>query len=89
MADVNHDGLPDLVTANFRSNDVSVLLGRGDGTFAPQQRVAVGPGPQSVAVADLNGDLTPDLAITDLGFAAVTVLLGRGDGTFVKLQLSR
>jgi hypothetical protein len=29
VADLNHDGLPDLVTANFFSNDVSVLLGRG------------------------------------------------------------
>ena len=33
VADVNGDGRPDLVTANRGSDDVSVLLGRGDGTF--------------------------------------------------------
>ena len=30
VADLNGDGAPDLVTANFLSDDVSVLLGAGD-----------------------------------------------------------
>ena len=34
-ADFNHDGNPDLATANSGSNDVSILLGNGSGTFAP------------------------------------------------------
>ncbi|WP_020476078.1 beta strand repeat-containing protein [Zavarzinella formosa] len=34
VGDVNGDGKPDLVTANFNDNTVSVLLGNGDGTFA-------------------------------------------------------
>lgn len=34
VADVNKDGVRDVVTANQDSNNVSVLLGRGDGTFA-------------------------------------------------------
>jgi hypothetical protein len=33
LADVNHDGRLDLVTANATSNTVSVLLGNGDGSF--------------------------------------------------------
>jgi len=37
VVDVNHDGVPDLVTANPGSNDVSVLLGRGDGSFVRLQ----------------------------------------------------
>ena len=82
VADLNHDGLPDLVTTNANSNDVSVLLGHGDGTFAAPQRVTVGIFPQSVAVADLNHDGLPDLVTANAGSNDVSVLLGRGDGTF-------
>ena len=32
--DFNGDGITDLATANFNSDDVSVLVGNGDGTFA-------------------------------------------------------
>jgi hypothetical protein len=33
VADVNGDGIPDLIVANQLDNTVSVLLGNGDGTF--------------------------------------------------------
>ena len=33
VADLNGDGKPDLVVANYGDNNVSVLLGNGDGTF--------------------------------------------------------
>jgi hypothetical protein len=35
VADVNGDGIPDIVTANYRGNDASVLLGSGTGSFVP------------------------------------------------------
>ena len=94
VADLNHDGIPDLVTANTGSDDVSVLVGRGNGTFAAEQSVAVGVRPVAVAVADLNHDGIPDLVTANAGVitgvgpdvtsvnADVSVLLGRGDGTF-------
>jgi hypothetical protein len=50
VGDFNGDGQPDLVVANQASNDVSVLLGNGDGTFGAQARFASGVGPDSVAV---------------------------------------
>ena len=53
VADLDGDGAPDLVTANAYSDDVSVLLGNGDGSFQAQQRFAAGPWPcwpSSVAV---------------------------------------
>ena len=61
IGDVNGDGRPDLVTANYEPGDVSVLLGNGDGTFRPQARFAAGSGPYSVAIGDVNGDGRPDL----------------------------
>jgi len=84
VADVNGDGRADIVTANAESNDVTVLLGNGDGSFAPVpgSPFAVGEGPQSVAVADVNGDGVPDIVTANAGSNDVTVLLGNGDGSF-------
>jgi hypothetical protein len=85
-ADLNGDGILDLATADFSDNDVSVLLGRGDGTFAPAQHFAVGSGPLSVIAGDFNGDGVPDLAVANFHSGSnsgdVSVLLGNGDGTF-------
>jgi FG-GAP-like repeat len=60
-ADVNGDGRPDLVSANYLDNTVSVLLGNGDGSFQRARIYNVGSDPASVAVADVNGDGRPDL----------------------------
>jgi hypothetical protein len=85
-ADLNGDGRPDLAVADSQSNDVSVLLGNGDGTFAPAPGspipMGLGSGPFAVATGDLNGDAKPDLVVTNTGFNSASVLFGNGDGTF-------
>src|SRR5262249_19116629 len=85
-ADVNGDGLRDLVTANKSTNDVSVLLGVSDGRFQAPQHFMVGRAPAAVAIADLNGDGRDDLIIANEGSNTVSVLIGNGDGTFHKQQ---
>ncbi len=91
VSDLNDDGVPDIVTANQGrflgpDDDVSVLLGNGDGTFQPEQRFAVGDRPRSVAVADLNANGAPDLVTANENSDDVSVLLGNGDGTFEAAQ---
>ena len=80
--DFNGDGKMDLAAQNFGSNSVSVLLGKGDGTFHPKQDVPVGSGPTAVIGANLNDDGNVDLAVTNQVSRSVSVLLGQGDGTF-------
>src|SRR5262249_47256632 len=43
--DLDNDGRADLVMANEGSDDLSILLGRSDGTFAPEVRLPAGPAP--------------------------------------------
>src|SRR5215471_12831102 len=49
VGDFNGDGVQDLAVANFNSNNVSVLLGNGDGTFQAAVNFGVGNFPASVA----------------------------------------
>jgi hypothetical protein len=80
--DFNGDGRTDLATANEGSNDVSVLLGNGNGTFQHQVTYAVGSYPVGLVAGDFNGDGRTDLATANRGDDDVSVLLGNGDGTF-------
>ena len=78
MADLNADTVPDLVTANASTgDDVSVLLGHGDGTFEAATAFAAGDGPFSVFVADLNADTVPDLVTANIRSDDVSVFLGQ------------
>ncbi len=78
---------PDLAVANAFSDDVSVLLNQGDGTFAAAVAYVAGDSPRSVAIGDLDGVNGPDLAVAIPGdfpgfIDDVSVLLNQGDGTF-------
>jgi hypothetical protein len=80
--DFDGNGHPDLVVVNQLSDDVSVLLGNGDGTFVLETRFGVGGFPTGVAIGDFNGDGRQDLAVANQRTGDVSVLLGNGDGTF-------
>ena len=85
LADLRHDGKLDAIVTNYDSGDVSVLLGRGDGTFDPQRRFDATIHPFDVTVGDLTGNGIPDLVVCSSdasGKSTIAVLLGRGDGTF-------
>jgi hypothetical protein len=83
VADLNGDGKPDLVVANW--DGVRVLLGNGDGSFRAPVYYVVGFFPWSVAVGDFKGDGKLDLVTANQApDDSVSVLLGNGDRTFQK-----
>jgi len=80
-ADLNGDGQADLVLGGVGSSGITVLLGKGDGTFsalAPLSQAGEAP----PVLADVNNDGNPDLVFGAAGTSYLTVLLGNGDGTF-------
>jgi FG-GAP-like repeat/FG-GAP repeat len=85
VGDFNGDGRLDLALSNYniaRGNSVTVLLGKGDGTFRKYVTYQTGSAPEYVATADLNGDGILDLVTANEVADTVSVLLGKGDGTF-------
>jgi hypothetical protein len=85
--DLNHDGHPDMVSANTSdpNNTVAIQLGNGDGTFGPvvNYRTNAAFLLRDVDVGDINGDGNQDIVVAAGNNApVVSVLLGNGDGTF-------
>jgi hypothetical protein len=76
--DVNGDGHADLLVLNRAGENVSLLLGNGDGTFQPALQFPVGAPSRAFAVGRIDGDTLDDVVIVDAGFFDdnVTVLLG-------------
>jgi len=88
LGDLNGDHKLDIVVVNNGYGDggwsVSVLLGKGDGTFANQVIYDSGFVPTKVVLGDLNGDGKLDIIMSNAAENPASVLLGVGDGTFAE-----
>ena len=84
VADMNHDGNPDLVVANHQSPFLRVFLGDGRGGFrlAPGSPIDVhsNPHPHGVVAGDFNSDGKPDAVTDSWGNNQIELLLGDGSG---------
>lgn len=90
VGDFNGDDVLDLAVANAVAdqymNNVSILLGNGEGMFGPGQNFRSEGSPESITAADFDGDSVPDLAIANQISNQVSIFLGAGDGTFLRVQ---
>ena len=85
IANFNGDAWPDVVAANFYSDNISVLLGTGGGAFANAVNYPAGDAPFAIAVADFNGDAHPDVLVShalEFSVNKLAILLNNGNGTF-------
>jgi hypothetical protein len=77
-ADINHDGIPDLLVADGTTTTrdssgastqtaqgIAVLLGKGDGTFGAPAHFPTTHSASFICVADVNGDGHPDALTAD------------------------
>jgi len=80
--DFNGDGHLDLALADFQNNEVAVINGNGDGTFANAVDYPAGKQPAGIAVGDFNGDGYPDLVVSNQASSNIQVLLNGGTGQF-------
>jgi len=89
VADFNGDGKLDLVIGNQSGastpGSVSILMGKGDGTFSATVSYNVGLTPLSMVSTDFNGDGKADLAVLDTSREGagdtLYIFLGNADGT--------
>ena len=97
VADINGDGIPDIIVANenlfLPNGSVAVFIGTGGGKFKPAVTYSSGGyAAVELSIDDMNGDGNPDVVVADCGpvdgcylgtIGQIGVLLGNGDGTFL------
>jgi hypothetical protein len=92
VGDFNQDGIPDLAVIN-EQGEITIFLGKGDGTFNAMPSNVPGTWGNIAAVGDFNGDGILDLLVAgstpfEMGGSepagSLTILAGKGDGTFTQ-----
>jgi streptogramin lyase len=85
VGDFNSDNQLDIASANWNNNNVGILLGYGNGTFAATMTYSTGTGslPNCISVGDFNNDNISDIAVANSGTNNIVVLFGFGDGSFL------
>jgi len=82
IGDINGDNKPDLVTGNYDSGNISVLMGKeGERVFESAQNFGVGEHPAAVVIVDINGDGKLDIITANAEKNAISILLGTGNMT--------
>ena len=79
-ADLNGDGLPDLVLLEPTQGNVLVLLAQADGQYGAPVRFQSGRAPHALQLLDVNGDGATDVAIANRDSDDVSIFTNDGTG---------
>lgn|GEM_PF-1531588 len=79
-ADMNADGLVDITIGSRESEELTVLLSNGDGSFTEASRIAANGDPWMLAAGDLDLDGNSDIAAANASAKSLTIAMGNGAG---------
>jgi hypothetical protein len=82
IADINGDGKPDVIVANYAGPWLSVYTNQGNGNLVLSSKISV-ISPTAVVASDVNGDGKMDLICGNAGPDSLTILTNVGNATFV------
>lgn len=83
LADVDADGLPDVLCATRNAGQVALYSNQGAGAFAPRLELTSGlTTPSQVATADIDGDGDLDVLALEQGASEVLWYQNQGAGSF-------
>jgi hypothetical protein len=73
VADLNNDGLPDIVATNAVTGQVCVAYNTGNGNLSTVEIYKVGASPRNVVIGDFNHDRYPDFATVNTDGGTVSI----------------
>ncbi|CAF4329104.1 unnamed protein product, partial [Rotaria socialis] len=84
VADLNSDGLLDIVVANYGTDNIGIFLGRRGRVFSTLATYSTGTssGPSDIDIADLNNDNQLDIVVSNYRIDNIAILFGYGNGSF-------
>ncbi len=80
IADITHDGVPDILVSNLNSESVTVLRRTTGRNFTGNDVTTDGP-PGLLAIGDVTGDAIADLVVCVFSRASLSIHQGRADGS--------
>lgn len=86
VSDIDEDGRLDVAIAHHDTDEIWILIGKGDGTFQPPLKImvpVVKAHSHTIASADVNRDTHVDLMLAQADDNRAWVFLGDGKGGFV------